>query len=58
MTDGPALPVYRIALIPGDGVGPEVVSAAVSVLEAAGRMERITQEHKSCDARRVCGCDL
>ncbi len=27
---------YRIALSPGDGVGPEVVDAAVSVLEAAG----------------------
>ena len=37
MTDGPATPVYRIALIPGDGVGPEVVAGAVSVLEAAGR---------------------
>jgi 3-isopropylmalate dehydrogenase len=32
-----ATPVYRIALIPGDGVGPEVVAGAVSVLEAAGR---------------------
>jgi 3-isopropylmalate dehydrogenase len=28
---------YRIALVPGDGVGPEVVAGAVSVLEAAGR---------------------
>jgi 3-isopropylmalate dehydrogenase len=28
---------YRIALIPGDGVGPEVVGGAVGVLEAAGR---------------------
>ena len=28
---------YRIALIPGDGVGPEVVAGAVHVLEAAGR---------------------
>jgi isocitrate dehydrogenase (NAD+) len=26
----------RITLIPGDGVGPEVISAAVTVLEAAG----------------------
>jgi 3-isopropylmalate dehydrogenase len=30
-------PAYRIALIPGDGVGPEVIEGAVSVLEAAGR---------------------
>ena len=25
---------YNIALIPGDGIGPEVVAAAVSVLDA------------------------
>ena len=31
----PAL-TYRVALIPGDGVGPEVIAATVSVLEAAG----------------------
>jgi len=31
------VPVYRIALIPGDGVGPEVAAGAVEVLEAAGR---------------------
>ncbi len=28
---------FRIALIPGDGVGREVIAGAVSVLEAAGR---------------------
>ncbi len=28
---------YRLALIPGDGVGTEVVAGAVEVLEAAGR---------------------
>ncbi len=28
---------YRIALIPGDGVGPEVVAGAIAVLEATGR---------------------
>ncbi len=28
---------YRIALIPGDGVGREVIAGAVSVLETAGR---------------------
>ena len=39
MTEGagdPAL-TYRITLIPGDGVGPEVVAGAVSVLETVGR---------------------
>jgi len=35
-TRDPAL-VYRIALIPGDGVGGEVIDGAVSVLEAVGR---------------------
>ena len=28
---------YRIALVPGDGIGPEVVGCAVDVLGAAGR---------------------
>ena len=37
MRDGDAGPRYRIALIPGDGVGPEVVAGAVSVLEVTGR---------------------
>jgi isocitrate dehydrogenase (NAD+) len=27
---------YRVTLIPGDGIGPEVVSAAVRVLGATG----------------------
>jgi 3-isopropylmalate dehydrogenase len=37
--DGMAAPstTYRVALIPGDGVGPEVVAGAIEVLEAAGR---------------------
>jgi 3-isopropylmalate dehydrogenase len=32
-----ALPTYRVATIPGDGVGPEVVAAARRVVDAAGR---------------------
>ena len=32
---GPAV-TYRIALVPGDGVGPEVIAGAVHVLEAVG----------------------
>ena len=28
---------YRIALYPGDGIGPEVVDAALTVLAAAER---------------------
>ena len=34
MTEGDL--TYRIALIPGDGVGPEVVEAARRVVVAAG----------------------
>jgi 3-isopropylmalate dehydrogenase len=38
MTDGTPgdLPIYRVATIPGDGVGPEVVAAARRVVDAAG----------------------
>ncbi len=32
----PALATYRVAAIPGDGVGPEVVAAARRVVDAAG----------------------
>jgi isocitrate dehydrogenase (NAD+) len=28
--------VYRVTLLPGDGIGPEVMSAAVQVIEASG----------------------
>ena len=28
--------VHKVTLIPGDGIGPEVVNAAVRVLEATG----------------------
>lgn len=33
----PAPKIYRIALLPGDGIGKEVVPSAVEVLEAVGR---------------------
>jgi 3-isopropylmalate dehydrogenase len=35
---------YRIALIPGDGTGPEVVDEAVKALKAAGERENIQFE--------------
>jgi len=35
MADGSA-PTYRVAAVPGDGVGPEVVEAARRVVDAAG----------------------
>ncbi len=44
---------YRIALIPGDGIGREVMPAAVEVLEAIGRRHGIgftwTEYDWSCD---------
>jgi 3-isopropylmalate dehydrogenase len=35
--EGADMTTFRIALIPGDGVGPEVIAGAVGVLEQAGR---------------------
>jgi 3-isopropylmalate dehydrogenase len=35
---------YRVAAIPGDGVGPEVVAAARTVLDAAGRAHEFEVE--------------
>lgn len=35
---------FRIALIPGDGIGPEVIEAAVPAIEAAARTERAQLE--------------
>src|SRR3989304_810654 len=32
----PAAPTYRIAVIPGDGIGPEVIAAGRRVLDAVG----------------------
>lgn len=33
---------YKIAVIRGDGIGPEVAGAAIRVLEAVGKLENIT----------------
>jgi 3-isopropylmalate dehydrogenase len=33
---------FRIALIPGDGIGPEVIAAGFEVIDAAARMDGIT----------------
>src|SRR5512142_2673761 len=50
---------HTIALIPGDGIGREVVPAAVSVLEAVGRKHGIAfawREYDwSCDRYRQTG---
>jgi isocitrate dehydrogenase (NAD+) len=41
---------HRITLIPGDGIGPEVSAAAVSILEAAGAATDIAFEWHRFDA--------
>jgi 3-isopropylmalate dehydrogenase len=38
---------YRIAVIPGDGIGPEVTREALKVLEAVSRTEGFTLETKT-----------
>ena len=37
---------YKIALLPGDGIGPEVVSAAVDVLKLAGEKFNVEFDFK------------
>lgn len=38
MALGAASPTYRIASIPGDGIGPEVVGAAIQVVEKLSKV--------------------
>ena len=40
---------YKIAVIPGDGTGPEVVAEALKVLDAAGKKFGFTTEKKYLD---------
>jgi 3-isopropylmalate dehydrogenase len=49
----PASATYRLVQIPGDGVGPEVVAAARSVLDSAGRAFGFDVEWSSVDAGGV-----
>jgi isocitrate dehydrogenase (NAD+) len=35
-------PTHKITLIPGDGIGPEVAAAMVSIVEAAGKLEGVS----------------
>lgn len=37
---------YNIALIPGDGIGPEIINEAVKVLDAAGKKFHFSLEYK------------
>ena len=49
---------YRITLIPGDGVGPEVTEAAVRVLEAAGLSFDWDRQEAGADAIARFGTPL
>ena len=46
---------YKIAVIPGDGIGPEVTSSAVRVLEKVGSKCGFEFEFTECDAG---GCSI
>src|SRR4051812_11053701 len=45
MTDG----VKRVAVVPGDGIGPEVIEEAVGVLDVLGRTHGVRLELKHFD---------
>lgn len=42
--------IHKIAVIPGDGIGPEVIDASLEVLEAAGRAFGFSTELTMIDA--------
>jgi 3-isopropylmalate dehydrogenase len=44
MSIHPESPPIRVVVLPGDGIGPEVVAAAVSVLECAASVHRLSLE--------------
>ena len=46
---------YKIAVIAGDGIGPEVTNAAVAVLKKTGELEGFGFEFTYCDAG---GCSI
>ena len=35
---------YRITLLPGDGIGPEIMAVAVDVLKVVGQQQNLTFE--------------
>ena len=46
---------YKIAVLPGDGIGPEVMDAALKVLDAVGDMESVKFEYEYA---QVGGCAI
>lgn len=50
---------YKIALIKGDGIGPEIVDEAVKVLDRVGVSMVIHLLYKSTVGRRIhCACGV
>ena len=45
---------YRIASIPGDGIGKEVIAAGVDILQALAKLEsfQLDFEHFDCSSER------
>jgi 3-isopropylmalate dehydrogenase len=41
--------LFKIGVIPGDGVGPEVVAESLAVLEDVARLENLDYDLKQCD---------
>jgi len=49
---------YKITLIPGDGIGPELTEATVRVLEASGVDFQWDVQHAGIDIMEECGTPL
>ena len=45
---------YRIVLLPGDGIGPEVIAAALPSLAAAAQAESVRLDFSECEAGAGC----
>ena len=42
---------YHIAVLPGDGIGPEVMTQALKVLDAVRRLKVVSKPMPCCLAR-------
>lgn len=49
---------HKITLLPGDGIGPEVVASVVAILEAAGVDIEWEKYHVGAEALALCGDPL
>ena len=46
---------YKICLLPGDGIGPEIIAEAVKVLDAIGQEYGCTFD---CEEHLIGGCAI